>query len=1410
METASAPHSFLPQPGCLRLVRAVGVMLALLPGLALAQSYPNPLVNTATVTAPADVADPTPGNNTASDSNTLAASAQLSVLKTITSGITVVAGGTVQYRIEVRNDGPSQAVGATLVDNVPTQLTGVTWSCAAVSASTQCAVASGTGNVNVAVNVGVGEVLVVQVSGTAPATVPNTISGNAATITPPPGTTDPTPGDNTSTTPAIPVQPRELLANDDDFSATPLPPGAGGTTASVLGNDTLGGVAVLATAVTTSLTNAPAGYVIDSAGVITVPATAAAGTVVLTYQICETASPSNCDTANVTLVVSPNAVDDSYAVQAGGTLTRNVRDNDNYVIDSSFTQTGAGPTQGTLSLLGDGSFTYTANAGATGTDTFSYQVCLPGSPTVCDTATVTINITANVIDAVFDDFSTAPIAATGGTTASVLTNDTFNGAAVIPADVVATLVTQPGGYTLSGGVITVPAGALAGPVTLTYRLCLVAAPTLCDTANVLLVVAPQAVDDLVQTPGAGVAATGNVGSNDNAPAGSTFTLGTLPTQGTATVGADGAFTYTPNATATGTDTFGYQVCLPAPNQSICDSAVVTVTLGANVLMANIDLFDTPVSPATGGTTRSVLLNDTFNGGTVPAGAVTATLTAPVAGVSLDASTGVVTVAAGTPAGVTTLSYQICEVANPGNCSAPADVQLIVSPLAVADSYSAQYPTPLTGDLGANDNAPANAVFAAISQPQRGTLTVNLDGTFSYAVTAGQSGPDSFQYQVCLPAPYASICSVATASILVAANEVNAVDDVFTTPILPAGGGSTPSVLDNDTFNGQPVVAGQVSVSLVGTPPPGYTLAADGVISVPAGAAAGAVTLTYQLCEAGVSTDCDTAQVSLLVAPLAVADSYTTPAGQALAGNVGLNDNAPADAQFTLLTPPAEGSFVLAPDGTFTFTPGGTGTYTADYQVCLAAPNNGVCSTASVSLAVVSNTVEAVDDDFRSPVFAPGAGGTTPSVLGNDLFNGAAVTALQVTANLVSPPLGYSIDGNGIITVAPFAAAGAQTLVYSLCELGSTTNCDTANVAVVVSPDAVDDAVSTTLGQPVSGSVATNDNVPAGAVFSLLSPATAGTAEVNADGSFTYTSAGVPAGTASFVYQVCLPAPDTTVCDSATVTVTIGANALVAVDDDFRATVFAPGAGGTTASVLANDTYNGVTVAAGDVTVSLVNPPAGYSIDAAGLITVQPTAAAGAVTLTYQICDVLDAAVCDTATVALLVSPSAQDDSLSVTGAAAGTLDVAANDNAPVGSVFTVTVPPSKGTVTLSAAGVLEYTATPGETGADTLTYQVCLPAPDGLVCDTAQVAITIAANGITAVADDFTATPVSPIAGGSTPSVLLNDLFNGSAIVPGTTPVTASTWPPTRRRSLPRLPMWPPTPPRSLPPTPTSPPCRAM
>ena len=208
-----------------------------------------------------------------------------------------------------------------------------------------------------------------------------------------------------------------------------------------------------------------------------------------------------------------------------------------------------------------------------------------------------------------------------------------------------------------------------------------------------------------------------------------------------------------------------------------------------------------------------------------------------------------------------------------------------------------------------------------------------------------------------------------------------------------------------------------------------------------------------------------------------------------------------------------------------------------------------------------------------------------------------------------------------------APAGPISLTYQLCQAG-TSNCTTASIAVVIAPDAVADAFTTQVARAVSGNVAVNDTVAAGTTYRRDRCHAAGLL-FNPDGSFTYTPPAQYTGTTTFIYQACLAAPFAAVCDTATVTLNVNAGTLVANDDDFRAAIINPASGGTTNSVLGNDTINGaIPPAPADVILSLLGAPAGYVINSNGTVSVPGGAAAGAVSFSYQLCEAALPGNCD--------------------------------------------------------------------------------------------------------------------------------------------------------------------------------------
>ncbi len=156
------------------------------------------LTNTATVTPPTGITDPTPANNTASDTDTPNPQADLSATKD--DGVTqYIPGGTLTYTITVSNAGPSNAPGALVSDPIPSQFTSWTWVCSSSSGgATGCDGYSGSGNFSDTVDLPAGA----SITYTVTASVASSATGNlinTVAVTAPAGATDTNTGNNTAT-----------------------------------------------------------------------------------------------------------------------------------------------------------------------------------------------------------------------------------------------------------------------------------------------------------------------------------------------------------------------------------------------------------------------------------------------------------------------------------------------------------------------------------------------------------------------------------------------------------------------------------------------------------------------------------------------------------------------------------------------------------------------------------------------------------------------------------------------------------------------------------------------------------------------------------------------------------------------------------------------------------------------------------------------------------------------------------------------------------------------------------------------------------------------------------------------------------------------------------------------------------
>ncbi len=314
------------------------------------------------------------------------------------------------------------------------------------------------------------------------------------------------------------------------------------------------------------------------------------------YQVCDLGTPEACTTATVFMTVAapnlrPIARDDAAHTLIDAAVTGNVLTNDRDPDNDALAVTVApvvAPTAGFVILTPGGQFTYTPGFEYTGKDRFTYEVCDPGG--LCATARATIDVRglnmANAAPYAQPDRS----AARPGSTINipVLANDGDLDGVVEPASV--SLITPPanGGaaVTQEGTIAYTSVAGFRGEDRLAYRVCDNGAPVLCTQTDVRIDVTAAGANTTYAFADAawgrnGEVLSGNVLVNDVDLEGDIQRASTPPlvgpVHGQLTLNPDGTYSYTPNASFAGTDTFTYQVC-DDQQPAACATAVVLLNV----------------------------------------------------------------------------------------------------------------------------------------------------------------------------------------------------------------------------------------------------------------------------------------------------------------------------------------------------------------------------------------------------------------------------------------------------------------------------------------------------------------------------------------------------------------------------------------------------------------------------------------------------------------------------------------------------------------------------------------------------------------------------------------------------------------------------------------------------------------
>ena len=271
--------------------------------------------------------------------------------------------------------------------------------------------------------------------------------------------------------------------------------------------------------------------------------------------------------------------------------------------------------------------------------------------------------------------------------------------------------------------------------------------TVTNQAPVAATDAFSTAEDTVLT----VAAPGVLG-NDADPDGDPLTavVVTGPSHGGLTLNADGSLSYTPAADFAGSDSFSYRASDGTLTSNVATVAI-SVTAVNDVPVAAGDAFSTAEDTVLTVAAPGVLGNDADPDGD-PLMAVL--VTGPShGGLTLNADGSFSYTPAADFAGSDSFSYR---ASDGGLNSNPNTVTITVTatndtPAGVADAYTTAEDTmlsvPAPGVLG-NDSEPDGDPLTAVlvTGPSHGTLSLNVDGSFSYTPAADFAGSDSFGYR----------------------------------------------------------------------------------------------------------------------------------------------------------------------------------------------------------------------------------------------------------------------------------------------------------------------------------------------------------------------------------------------------------------------------------------------------------------------------------------------------------------------------------------------------------------------------------------------------------------------------------------------------------------------------------------
>ncbi|AXB58437.1 T9SS type B sorting domain-containing protein [Flavobacterium fluviale] len=497
------------------------------------------------------------------------------------------------------------------------------------------------------------------------------------------------------------------------------------------------------------------------------------------------------------------------------------------------------------------------------TRTYTLTDCAGNSTQLVQTFTVNCKV-KKVIMA--NDDNAGPIAGVNHTTVNVLnvfSNDTLEGNAIKSTDVILTTATPNNYLQLNpDGSVDVLPNAPVGTLTLVYQICETEQPDNCDTATVTIIIeapkmtvtaTPICVNDVPYidyvvtpinfTPVSGLTIAWADSSNNVIT-----TMTNLPLNGRvlwpgAVVDGSGkgidwpGWIFENNRWIQGAD--GFEKLRPSVNLTLSLNPSETITINyppadpyctARPTFSIVASDDNPAPITAPGAVKNiinVLNNDTLNNNTATLTDVTLTLVTPdpkgILTLNLD---GFVDVAANAAAGTYSLTYQICEKADFGNCDTAIVTVTVLNPptasptpvIANDDSYInigcntfGVVGNVLTNDFKGTSPATLQVVNFTLTTDDntKPNPNITIDGSGNVTVSSlTPAGTYTYSYRICDKLSSEN-CDSALITISVVPNGITEIKDtacnddstlIDLTTLLPEGSPITGNWIDRNNTN----------------------------------------------------------------------------------------------------------------------------------------------------------------------------------------------------------------------------------------------------------------------------------------------------------------------------------------------------------------------------------------------------------------------------------------------------------------------------------------------------------------------------------------------------------------------------------------------------------------------------------